>query len=144
MINLLKGLLIVPTDKTRLQFLRYIFVGGFAFVVDFSVLYALTEHVQLQYLLSAGVAFTVGLLANFLLSRKFVFTSGGLQSRTLEFVAFGLIGVVGLGVNHAVMWLFTEHVGAHYLVSKIVSAVIVFSLNFFMRKYLLYGNGVKR
>ena len=41
------------TDNTIVQLFRYTFVGGFAFVVDFGLLYVLTEYAHFHYLLSA-------------------------------------------------------------------------------------------
>jgi len=38
----------------------------------------------------------------------------------------------------AAMWFLTEVVQLHYLVSKIVSSVLVFAVNFTMRKLLLF------
>jgi putative flippase GtrA len=38
----------------------------------------------------------------------------------------------------AAMWFLTELVHLHYLISKIVSSVLVFAVNFTMRKLLLF------
>jgi len=38
----------------------------------------------------------------------------------------------------AAMWLLTEVVHLHYLLSKVVSSVLVFAVNFTMRKLLLF------
>lgn len=39
----IKSLFVGDTDNTFIQFFRYCFVGGFAFVVDFGVMTLLTE-----------------------------------------------------------------------------------------------------
>ncbi len=36
------------SDNLLIQFVRYFFVGGFAFIVDFGLLYILTEYAGLQ------------------------------------------------------------------------------------------------
>ncbi|NDW12802.1 GtrA family protein [Bacteroides sp. 214] len=128
------------TDKTLLQLVRYTFVGGFAFIIDFSLLWFFTEICHLHYLISATLSFLAGLITNFILSTKWVFNNSKVANKKLEFLLFGLIGAVGLGLNDLFMWLLTEYGNAHYLVSKIGVVFVVYLWNFFARKYLLYKN----
>jgi len=132
--NLLRG----STDSTLVQLFRYTFVGGAAFVFDFSFLYILTEFMGLHYLLSASLSFLLGLTVNYVLSILWVFSSHALRSRWAEFAVFAVVGIVGLGLNALFMWLFTEVAGLHYLLSKIVSTILVFLWNFFARKVSLF------
>lgn len=126
------------TDNTLIQLFRYLFVGGTAFVVDFGSLWALTEFAGLHYLVAAALAFLLGLITNYSLSIRWVFSSRTLGNRWLEFTVFGLIGVVGLGLNELIIWQGTETLGFHYLVSKVAATVVVLFWNFFARKYALF------
>lgn len=134
-VSLLKG----RTDDTFIQLFRYTFVGGFAFLIDFGSLYALTEFAGLHYLLSAAVAFILGLSTNYSLSVAWVFPRRRLRSRWIEFAVFGAIGLVGLGFNELIMWLLTDKARFHYLLSKIASTIVVYLWNFFARKYALFN-----
>ena len=127
------------SDKTFIQLFRYIFVGGAAFAVDFSALYILTDAFGIHYLLSAAIAFLLGLTANYILCNVWVFSSRVVANKWVEFGIFSLIGVIGLGMNELIIWAFTEHVHFHYMASKVVSAATVFLWNFFARKYILYN-----
>jgi putative flippase GtrA len=126
------------TDSLLIQLFRYTFVGGIAFLVDFGSLFALTEFCGVHYLISAAIAFILGLVTNYLLSIIWVFSRRILKSRWLELYIFALIGVVGLGFNELFIWFFTERINLHYLLSKIVSTVFVYLWNFFARKYILF------
>ena len=126
------------TDKLLIQFVRYFFVGGFAFVLDFGLLYILTEYAGLHYLLSATLSFIAGLLVNYIISCLWVFSNSKFKSRIVEFLFFAAIGVVGLALNDALIWLFTDCIGTHYMFSKIVAAAVVYLWNFFARKYLVF------
>ncbi|HIZ26527.1 MAG TPA: GtrA family protein [Candidatus Barnesiella merdipullorum] len=126
------------TDKLLIQFVRYFFVGGFAFVLDFGLLYILTEYAGLHYLLSATLSFIAGLLVNYIISCLWVFSNSKFKSRIVEFLFFAAIGVVGLGLNDFLIWLFTDCIGTHYMFSKIVAAAVVYLWNFFARKYLVF------
>ncbi len=126
------------TDNTFLQLVRYTFVGGLAFLIDFGTLYILTEFAGLHYLLSAGIAFILGLLTNYFLSIKWVFASRVIRDKKLEFIIFTVIGLIGLGLNELFLWIFTSLSGLHYLVSKILTAILVYLWNFFVRKLILF------
>lgn len=126
------------TDQTLIQFFRYTFVGGFAFLLDFGSLYCLTEYLGVYYLLSSAIAFLLGLITNYLLSIVWVFNNHTLDNRVSEFGIFALIGIVGLGLNEFIIWVFTANLQVYYMFSKIISAVIVLLWNFSARKYLLF------
>jgi len=135
---MISRLLVHQTDNTLVQLFRYTLVGGLAFVVDFSALYLLTEHAGLHYLVSATLAFLLGLVVNYLLSVRWIFRRSRLDNRSQEFAIYGWIGVIGIGLNSLVMWVFTEQLHFHYLGSKVVAAAAIFLWNFFARKRALF------
>lgn len=127
------------TDNTLFQLIRYTFVGGFAFIVDFGTLFLLTEYLNLHYLVSAAIAFILGLVTNYFLSIGWVFTRHTVSDKRIEFIVFTLIGLAGLGLNELFLWLFTDLAGMYYLISKILTAVLVYLWNFFVRKLILFN-----
>jgi putative flippase GtrA len=127
------------TDKTEIQFFRYIFVGGVAFIVDFTSLYVLTDFFGIYYLYSAAAAFILGLMVNYFMSIGWVFNRRKLNSKTVEFSVFALIGIIGLGLNEIFIWFFTAELNLFYLVSKILAAIIILFWNFFARKITLFN-----
>jgi len=136
--NLTNNLFRDHTDKTRIQLFRYIFVGGAAFLVDFTSLFILTQYFGIFYLISAAVAFILGLIANYFLSVKWVFNNRKLENRSFEFGVFAIIGMMGLGLNEFLIWFFTQDIQIFYLFSKILAAVIILFWNFFARKFILF------
>ena len=132
-------LFIEPTNNTLLQLFRYGFVGGAAFCVDYGTLFILTEFLNVPYLLSAAIAFLLGLITNYLLSISWVFKKRGTMQRWQEFLFFTIIGIVGLVFNELIMYVGTDICYLHYMFSKLISTVVVFFWNFFARKYLLFS-----
>jgi putative flippase GtrA len=139
-IKIRKTLFVNKTESTIIQLFRYTFVGGLAFIVDFGTLYLLTEFLHLHYLISAAAAFILGLLTNYFLSIKWVFSSRTIDSRSVEFMLFAIIGLIGLGLNELFLWIFTDLLSIYYLLSKIITAVFVYLWNFFARKYALFNS----
>lgn len=138
--NWFRKLFTEETDNTFIQLFRYGFVGGAAFLVDYGFLFLLTEVFGIHYLLSATISFILGLITNYLLSVVWVFNNRKLANRWAEFGVFAIIGVIGLGLNALIMYLCTDKIGIHYMLSKIISTVIVFFWNFFARKIILFKN----
>ncbi len=127
------------TNNTAVQLLRYTVVGGCAFAFDFSCLFFLTSYCHLYYLVSAAIAFLVGLAVNYILSVAWVFNRRRMDSRLSEFVVFALIGLGGLLLNEVFIWFFTEVLLLFYLVSKAISTVLVYLYNFLVRKFVLFS-----
>ncbi len=134
-----KNLIFSKSENFFLQMIRYSFAGGVAFVVDFSILVTLTEWVGLNYLLSAIIGFTVGIVTVYLISTYWVFPVRTIKNRHKEFVVFSIIGIVGLCFNELFLWLFTEYARMYYMISKLLATGLVYFWNFLARKYILFN-----
>jgi putative flippase GtrA len=136
----LSELVTQDTNNLLIQLIRYVVVGGVAFLVDWGLLYILTEFVGLHYLLSATLSFLAGLVVNYVLSTYWIFRHSKLSNQWAEFIIYSIIGVIGLGLNNLFLFLLTDKVGLHYMVSKIIVAAVVMLWNFFARKFILFKN----
>jgi putative flippase GtrA len=130
---------ILKSNNTLIQLVRYTLVGGIAFAADFGSLYTLTEFLHVYYLVSAAIAYSIGVGVKYAFSIVWVFNRRTIQSPWIEFFIFGMIGVTGLGLSLLFMWFFTEKTHLHYLASKIIAAILVFCWNFFVRKFTLFN-----
>jgi len=135
---MIEPLLKNKTNNILIQLFRYTFVGGIAFIFDFGTLFILTEFFFVYYLVSAAIAFLLGLIINYNLSIIWVFEKRTVKSKWIEFSIFTLIGIVGLVMNEFFIWFFTEMINLHYLFSKIASTAIIYLWNFFVRKFVLF------
>ena len=131
-------------NKTLLQFVRYIFAGGFAFVVDFGTLIACRELLFRDFawgVYAAVVfAFMAGHVTNYVLSLWFVFTDPEERRKGLTMRAFWLFALCalgGMGVTELGMWIGYGILHLHYVLVKVVMAAIVFALNFIGRKIIV-------
>ena len=138
--ELLEKLLIRDTNNIFAQLFRYAIVGGVSFVVDYGLLYVFTEWLSFHYLVSASLSFIAGLVVNYSISVKWIFRHSKLSNKSAEFTVYGIIGVVGLLLNNALMYLFTDYFQIHYMISKLLSAVIVLGWNFIGRRIILFKN----
>ena len=132
----IKKLFKEKTDNTFIQFFRYLFVGGISAVVNIGMLYVFTDVCHLHYILSNVFSFTLGLIVNYLLSKKFVFQGDVSINKAKEFLIYAVIGIIGLGLDTLLIWLFTDVGSIYYMISKLISTLIVLIWNFGARKLL--------
>ena len=130
------------TDNIFLQFFRYFFVGGFAFLVDFGLLYFFSDICGIYYLISAILSFIISLIVNYILSTHWVFNQSQIDNKMMEFNIFALIGIVGLGFTEVLLYFFTDIVGLYYMFSKIITTAIVMFWNFIARRIMFYGKSL--
>ena len=138
--KLMDLLFLKETDNWFIQLFRYCFVGGLAFIVDYGLLVLLTEVCGLHYLISATISFIAGLIVNYLLSTSWIFRKSKLENKWAEFIVFAIIGVIGLGLNNLLLYLFTDIIHIHYMISKLITTGIVMIWNFGARKIILFTN----
>ena len=140
----LHRLVLGTTQNASLQLARYAVVGFIAFLVDFALLIGCAEVLGWDYFTSAAIGFLAGLVINYRLSVMWVFSHRNLANRQAEFLLFAAVGIMGLAVTEAILFLGTEVSGLDYRLSKIVAVVAVLFWNFGMRKLLLFRVGNKK
>ena len=117
------------------EIVRFLLVGGGCFVLDYGLLFVLTEFYDFPYLISSAISFTVSLIVNYLLCVTVVFHAKNQSaSKTFWFVVTSLAGLL---VNQFCMWFFVEIAGLWYMIAKIGAAAVVTIWNYFTKRLVL-------
>ena len=122
--------------KLIIQLIKFGVVGVIAALIDLAVLMLLKEFMHVDVLVASAVAFSVSVIANYILSMLFVFKSRG-NSKVKEFLLFVILSIGGLLLNQFIMWIGTEIMTAYYLWVKAFALVFVPIYNFVTRKIFL-------
>ena len=122
--------------KLIIQLIKFGIVGVIATLIDLAVLMVLKEILDVDVLAASAVAFSVSVIANYILSMLFVFESSG-NSKVKEFLVFVVLSIGGLLLNQFIMWIGTEIMTAYYLWVKAFALVFVPIYNFITRKIFL-------
>ncbi|WP_010248690.1 GtrA family protein [Acetivibrio cellulolyticus] len=129
------------------EFVRYLFVGGSAFLVDTGVLFLTKKLLFFDLgkpgiLIATALGFIAGLIYNYILSILFVFKGAEdkVKSKQLKsFIIFALIGVIGLGLTEGGMCFGITLFGdKYYLIVKIFVASVVLFWNYIARKIFIF------
>ena len=116
------------TDKERI-------VGGVCFLLEYILLYVLTEYMHIGYLVSSAIAFTVSLLVNYILCLLVVFNVK--HQSSLEIGLFIITSLIGLIINQGVMWFLVEIIAWWYMFAKVIASGIVMIWNYITKRYIL-------
>lgn len=133
----------IKSKNIYLEFLRYVLVGGSAFLLDFLIMYFCNEYVfkgEFLYI-SVFLGYFIGLIYNFILSCAYVFNDGFKKIKNKElrsFFLFVIIGVIGLGLTELLMFLFVDIINLNYMISKIITGIIVVFWNYIARKIIVF------
>lgn len=116
---------------------KYFFVALAGLVVDYLVLF-ISVVFPLHPVVGATLGFLFGLLVNYYLSNKYIFRNAKIKSTTVNFIAFSVIGLVGLLILNVLMLIQVELLTMNYLLAKTLSTILVYFWNFFARARLYH------
>ena len=119
------------------QLFKFGIVGGIAFVIDYGLLYLLTEKIGIYYLVSSLISFSVSVIFNYIASVLWVFDVDKEKSKVRNFIYFIGLSIVGLGINELIMWGGVDKLYIYYMLVKLFATAVVMVFNFITRKMFL-------
>ena len=141
------------------QIMKFGVVGAVCFGIDYIIGYSVMKIIvklgggtlfELASMAGSALGFTVSVIINYILSFKFVFERKEDLDRRIEFVAFIILSVIGLGLNQLIIWICVGPVYGNiaflrnilnydlaYTGAKVIATAIVMVYNFVTRKIFL-------
>lgn len=117
---------------------RYLAASVAALALDAGLLAAGVRGLALEPWLAGALSYAAGLVFIYAVSVRWVFAERTVHDPRREFVAFAVLGLVGLCLNSAVLYAATA-AGLALPFAKALSAGIGFTANFVSRKALLFS-----
>ena len=118
------------------QIAKFGVVGIIATLIDYILLFILTDVFKIYYMTSCIICFCVSLIFNYIASIKWVFNVEHKQTYK-DGLLFLIFSLIGLWINQEVMYLTVEKLGIYYMISKIFATGIVMVWNFITRKIFI-------
>jgi len=122
----------------RHEFIRYFIVGGLATVVDWSSFFVFNQLADVHYQLSLIVAWSLGTLVHYMLSRFFAFRSQARQVG-LQLAAHVVVSVISLGLSTLAMYLLIEVLKTQPMAGRILTTAAIFIINYLMHKNFTFN-----
>src|SRR5689334_256514 len=108
------------------EFLRYTLASAAALAVDAGLLAALVTFCGWHYVPASIISFVAGGVVAYALCVRFVFPYRRIKTPVLELPYFLLLGLIGLAINSATIYVAVDQLGVHFLVAKIAAAGFTF------------------
>lgn len=121
-----------------MEIVRFCLVGGGCFLLDYGLLYVLTEYAGIHYWYSSGISFTVTVLLNYWLCVTYVFHGAKHQTKKQASIFIGS-SIAGLAINQFCMWALVDGLGVYYMIAKLVATAVVTIWNYVMKRRAIRG-----
>ena len=111
--------------------LKFFIIGASGILVNFSVLYVLTEFFNIHYLISSIFAIETSILTNFLLNNIWTWKDRRKKNFFHRLLQYHIsTWITGILANWLLLLFFTEIVGLYYLLSNLIGIGIGTISNF--------------
>lgn len=118
------------------QFFRFVTVGVFNTLLGYCVIFASMYLAKMSPESSNVAGYAVGLIASYILNRKYTFNSS--HDRRREIVRFLVVFVFSYALNFTVLVVLIHGFGTNEGVSQVLSGLVYVVSSFTMNKYYVF------
>jgi putative flippase GtrA len=118
------------------QFSRFLSVGVFNTLLGYGVIFACMYLASMTPESSNATGYAVGLVASYVLHRKYTFDSK--QNRRSEILKFLTAFIVAYASNFAVLVILIHRIGMHEGASQVLAGLVYVAASFIMNKYFVF------
>ena len=122
----------------RIKLVRYLVSGGTAALINFLLLFALTEFLEVWYLASAVIAFIVSFCASFTLQKFWTFQDRGTERIGGQVTKYFLLFLFNLGLSTGVVYLLVEYIQIAPIIAQLFAAATIACYSFFVYKFFVF------
>ena len=115
------------------EIIRFSLTGGICFLIDYGIMVLLKEVCGVNYLLASIISFTISVFINYFMCIFWVFDSANKSDRKTIMI-FISTSVIGLLLTILLMWIMVDILDIYYMISKIISTIIVTIWNYVTKK----------
>lgn len=145
----------VVKKKAFWEFVKYGIVGSIGLLIELTIFYILTEKLNVHYSISNYLHSFIGgdisiinidishiissiiaIINNFILNS--IFTFKVTDKKFKRFFTFVSIALVGLALSTTILTLFIEYLHINNMLAKILSVLIVATLQFLINKFFTF------
>lgn len=121
-----------------LQIGRFLIGGHTAVLIYYAILYFLTEHMRVWYLLSSVIGFLGYVGINFYIQKNWVFKNSekGMKTKA-QIIRYFIMMIIFFVVNTILMYLLVEGLHLKYLLAQVFLTIFLSAISFVLTKKIL-------
>jgi len=131
--------LLPAMPQLRQQFLKFAGVGLMSAVGHYGLLIALVQLAQVNPVPASAAGALLGACINYALNYRYTFRSTKQHHESIT--KFVIVATVGLLLNTLFIWVGVDLLGAHYLLSQIVTTGLVMVWSFLGNRFWTFQEG---
>ncbi len=117
------------------RLIRYGMIGGVSSSIDF-IIYTILVTAHLNVLVANVIGVNIGILTSFVLNRQYNFK---VKDRVKQrFISFYTIGLIGLGISSAFLYLFVDLWDMNKVYSKVITIILVAIIQFILNSRVTF------
>lgn len=138
--NYFKSLVILKFGSGSLRLAGFAFVGATGIIINSLVLYLVTSRLNIYYLFSVAIATVASTLWNFGLTEFWVYRAAHHpEGRLRRLGLFSVMNLAALALRSPIIYLLTSVFNIHYVVSNLISLVLLTGLRFLTADNMIWG-----
>jgi putative flippase GtrA len=140
-LNILKKALYKPTSSYH-QFFLVGAVGGFGFIIDLGIMFALIYLLLLEPLLANTISVTIVIFINWFFNSKFVFQGNkNIKTEITQFFISSIAGLVLANIAVGYIYYILEwQTSLGLIVGKFIGLFLGIAIKFFLYKYWVFNS----
>jgi dolichol-phosphate mannosyltransferase len=120
---------------------KFALIGLFNMILVLSLTTFFTEFFNTHYLFSVLLAYEISIITSFFMNDNWTFNKiPKKNSIIIRLVKFNTFSLMGLCINMIILFLLTNFIGIHYILSEIIAILITFIFNFTTSKKISFKN----
>ena len=125
--------------KQYYELLKFALVGGTGAIINYSLLYVLTEKVGIYYLASATISAFITTIFNFTINHIWTFHRPRIKDNWfVGWLRYKLIDDISILVYLGQLTLYTEVFSIWYIISAIIATIINYPIRYFILKRYIW------
>jgi|MDSW01.2.fsa_nt_gb dolichol-phosphate mannosyltransferase len=100
-----------------------------------------TSFLNIFYLVSVLIAYEISVISSFFMNDNWTFVKvKKLNSTYTRFVKYNTFALMGLGINLSILFLLTNYLEIHYILSECAAILVSFGFNYIASKKISFKN----
>ena len=124
-------------DVSIFEFIRFVFVGGFCFILNIVLLYLCVDFCQFNYLLSLIVIWPVVSSIGFFLNKTLTFRKE-FNRISVPLFTYNFLSVLSFLTVLFLMYILVSKMGVNYIVANIIVSFIMMFVNYLSHKKVTF------
>lgn len=129
----------------RPEIYKFVIVGICNGILVLFLTNILTDLLNIFYLFSVLIAYEISIISSFFMNDKWTFNKiKKFKAPYIRFIKYNTFSLMGLGINIVILFVLTNFLEIHYVLSEGIAILISFGFNYTASKKISFKDSANR